>query len=213
MRANEQSSERASALASVVLPTPGTSSTSTCPSASSATTARSTIAASPLTASRTFAITRSAASRALSRPRCSASAASIALILRVSAPGRVQSCSTRSSTAPAIARLGARATCVTPSARDERDLVVIDVEADVGARDVVEHDQVDALAHALGLGARRRRRRPPRRIRPAPGPAGGAAASAARTSAVGSSSSDHAPLARAFPAAARPAGSRRPRPP
>ena len=43
-RANEQSSERASARASVVLPTPGTSSTSTCPSASSATTARSTTA-------------------------------------------------------------------------------------------------------------------------------------------------------------------------
>ena len=52
IRANEQSSERASARASVVLPTPGTSSTSTCPSASSATTARSTMAGSPLTASR-----------------------------------------------------------------------------------------------------------------------------------------------------------------
>ena len=78
MRAKEQSSERASARASVVLPTPGTSSTSTCPSASSATTARSTIAGSPLTARRTFAITRSAASRAPSRSRSSASAASIA---------------------------------------------------------------------------------------------------------------------------------------
>ena len=87
MRANEQSSERARARASVVLPTPGTSSTSTCPSASSATTARSTVAGSPLTARRTFAITRSAASRALSSSRGSASAASIASSYAGPCPG------------------------------------------------------------------------------------------------------------------------------
>ena len=117
MRANEQSSERASARASVVLPTPGTSSTSTWPSASSATTARSTtarLAADGAPHVRDHAQRRVAREleslrfgecglhrthRTTGQPIC---------------PALVQdrSCCTRSSTAPAITRFGARGTCV-----------------------------------------------------------------------------------------------------
>ena len=100
-----------------------------------------------------------------------------------------------------------------PSAATSDDLVVVDVEADVAARDVVQHDQVDALAHALGLARARRRRRPRRRSRRAPGPAGGAppARPARRPSARARATRRR--CARACRPGSAPAGSRRRRPP
>ena len=56
MRLNEQESERASALASVVLPTPGTSSMSTWPSHSSAVSINSTTSSLPTTARAMFCL-------------------------------------------------------------------------------------------------------------------------------------------------------------
>src|SRR5664279_1305725 len=152
MRANEQSSERARARASVVFPTPGTSSTSTWPSASSATTVRSTASASPLTASPMFAITRSAASRALSSPRGSASAASIApIVVRVGAAAR-RGARPRRAAAPTLTTMGAmEAALAEPrgleSARDAALRVIANIGLAVsGEAEAVERTVVALLA-------------------------------------------------------------------
>jgi len=62
MRWNELSSDFANAFASVVLPMPGTSSSSTCPSHSSATSSSSTVSSLPTMTRATLALIRLAVS-------------------------------------------------------------------------------------------------------------------------------------------------------
>src|SRR5437870_952499 len=72
-RANERSSDRASACASVVLPTPGTSSRSTCPPAARPASASSTISCLPLRARAMFP----SSAEAIRRASCAVSGAPI----------------------------------------------------------------------------------------------------------------------------------------
>src|SRR5436190_5224687 len=131
-RENEQSSERASALASIVLPTPGKSSMIRCPSARrQSTTRRSRSVGAWTTRARlaTIAPTRSAGAGV------AAGSAKEALDLVQDRGGDLL-----------LRRPGDRAL---PARREERDLVVGGVEPDAGAADVVEDDEVGVLAGAL----------------------------------------------------------------
>ena len=67
-------------------------------------------------------------------------------------PGR-RGVSIRSRMAAAIAAFEAFGEVLDAVGADQGDLVLVHLEADVGARHVVQHDQVDALALALGAGA------------------------------------------------------------
>src|SRR5438067_10206082 len=122
-RENEQSSERASALASIVFPTPGKSSMIRCPSARrQSTTRRSRSAGAWTTRPRlaTIAPTRSEGAGA------AAGSAKQALHLVEDRGGDL-----------VLRRPGDGALA---AGRDERDLVFRRVEADVGAGDVVEDE-------------------------------------------------------------------------
>src|SRR5436190_3611880 len=132
IRENEQSSERASAFASIVFPTPGKSSMIRCPSATRDRTTRRSVSSEAWTTRRRFATiapTRSAgagtASGSAKEPLHLVENRAGNLLLR------------RFRDAPLAAR------------RDDRDLVVRRVEADVAARDVVEDDEIRLLEDEL----------------------------------------------------------------
>src|SRR3954449_10362450 len=131
-RENPQSSERASAFASIVFPTPGKSSMIRCPSATRHSTTRRSVSSEACTTRRRFAAiapTRSAGAGAI------AGSAKQALHFVEDQRGDL--------VLPGLRErlLAAR--------RHQRHLVVGGVEADVGARDVVEDDRVDVLARQL----------------------------------------------------------------
>src|SRR5919197_2157996 len=135
IRENETSSERASAFASIVLPTPGKSSRIRWPSATRQRTHSRSVSCGAWTMRARFARTAPIV-RAASRVRSgSGSLTQQLLCLRHDHGGD-----------PRLRRLLEPLLAVGP---DQHDLVVRGFEADVVAGDVVEHDQVDALAHAL----------------------------------------------------------------
>src|SRR3954451_14876359 len=165
-RAKARSSERASARASVVLPTPGRSSTSTCPSAATATSTSARTSSRTSQARRTFSATRrmvSAASSSSEGETCSGT------LMAGPAPGlrlrieRSPSGDLRAAQRDHLFKDGGGHLAL-PGQRhvalagrgDDRDLVGGHVEAGVGARDVVEHDGVEALVAQLAprLGQR-----------------------------------------------------------
>src|SRR5579871_373697 len=130
-RAKRQSSERASAFASIVFPTPGKSSTMRCPSATRQRTTRRSDSSGACTTRPRFAVidwrtSAGAGSRARSaiREKC------LHFVEDQSGDFAL-----RSLRKDAVAGGG-----------DERDGVLGRVEADAGPRDVVEHEQVGALA-------------------------------------------------------------------
>src|SRR5689334_10403476 len=132
--ANSQSSERASALASIVFPTPGKSSTIACPSATrQRTTSRSVSSGAWRTRPRFLTIDwiwslglgTSARSAIREQPLDLVEDRGGDLVLR---------------------RLRDRALA---GGGEQRHFVLVRVEADVGSRDVVEHEEVSALAGAL----------------------------------------------------------------
>src|SRR4051794_9473379 len=155
-RAKARSSERASARARVVLPTPGRSSMSTWPSASMATRTSSSTASLTSTARRTFPATRrmaSAASSSSDRPTRSGT------LTRPPRRADTRGRSTRSRPGAQLRHgvehragdlgLGRQGHVAVTVGRDDRDLVGGDVEAGVLARDVVEHDRVETLVAQL----------------------------------------------------------------
>src|SRR3954470_20841603 len=164
-RAKARSSERAMARASVVLPTPGRSSTSTWPSATSATSTSSSTSSRTSTARRTFPATRrmvSAASSSSEGVMCSGT-------LMASLPPGLRLRTERSWGDGLRAQgddvledrrgdlgLARQRHVALVGGGDDRDLVGRHVEARIGARDVVEHDGVQALVAQLapGLGKR-----------------------------------------------------------
>src|SRR5918911_704214 len=127
MRENEQSTERASALVSIVFPTPGKSSMIRCPSATRQRTTRRSVSSGARTTWARFATTRATTSAARAG---SSRSLSIAIALRQHPHRLVEDlCGD-----PLLARLrdaplGARS--------DEDNLVVRRVEADVVAADIV----------------------------------------------------------------------------
>src|SRR5687767_12764239 len=126
-REKEQSSERASALASIVFPTPGKSSMIRCPSATRQSTQRRSVSAGARTTRATFSATRSSTSAGdATGSSCLPGCASIA-------PQELRDLVQDRSRDLGLGRLrqlalGAR--------RDEDDLVLGRVEADVRATDV-----------------------------------------------------------------------------
>src|SRR3954452_18068605 len=135
-RENPQSSERASAFASIVFPTPGKSSMIRWPSATRQSTTKRSVSSEACTTRRrlaTIAPTMSAGAGA------TAGSAKEALHLVEDQRGDLVLPGLRQA-----ALAGRRHQC---------HLVVGRIEADVGARDVVEHDRVDVLARALLAGA------------------------------------------------------------
>src|SRR5215831_16059700 len=129
-----QSSERASALASIVLPTPGKSSMIACPSATRQRTTRRSVSSGAWT----------------TRPRLSA--------IVFSSPFGTGSTARSAITDQSLHLVEARSRdlvlrgfrqCALAGCREERHLVVGGVEADVRARDVVEDEEVGALAREL----------------------------------------------------------------
>src|SRR5918997_87433 len=141
-RENETSSERASAFASIVLPTPGKSSRIRCPSLTRLSTqSRSVLSGACTTRAR------------LSVTACIVSAA-VALSTRC-LPGSLTQellCSVDDRRGDAVLRcLGDP---LLACGGQQYHLVVIRVETDVVARDVVEHNEIDALALELLARAR-----------------------------------------------------------
>src|SRR5256714_5727872 len=138
MREKEQSTDRASAFASIVFPTPGKSSMIRCPSATRQSTVMRSVSSDAWTTRcrlRTIAVIASAAAEM--RGARSASKEPFHL---VEDGGRDL----------LLRRLRDRALAVRA---DERDLVVGGVEADVGAGDVVEDEEIGALVAQLRAGA------------------------------------------------------------
>src|SRR5438270_6044209 len=131
-RENEQSSERASAFASIVFPTPGKSSMIRCPSATRQSTTRRSASCDVCTTRprlATIAPTRSAGAGA-------AAGSAKQPLHFVEHPCR-------------DLVLGGFRDRALAARRDQRDLVVGRVEADVRARDVVEDEQVGVLLGEL----------------------------------------------------------------
>src|SRR3954463_1901114 len=158
MRANSQSSERASDLASIVLPTPGKSSRMMGPSHSSAITHRSSRPSGAWITRATFSITRRATTPALAIARewvesCSSDASTGVLssdrrtLLYGSASGLVPQCVQNGCGAGLF---GGSRDQLLSLGRHQHDFVEAAVEADVGAADVVHHDHVGTLAFQLG---------------------------------------------------------------
>src|SRR4051794_27969141 len=131
-REKEQSSERASAFASIVFPTPGKSSMIRCPSATRQSTTSRSVSSGACTTRRRFATI--AATRSAGAGATAGSAKD--LLHGVEDEGRdlLLAC--------AFVR-------TFPIGGDEGDGVVRRVETDVAARDVVEDDRVDVLAREL----------------------------------------------------------------
>src|SRR5213595_1789811 len=134
-RENEQSSERASAFASIVFPTPGKSSMIRCPSATRQSTTSRSVSAGACTTERRLRTTAAMASAGTSSGACSGVVANDPLDLVQH--DRCDLLLRRLRNAP-----------LSPS-RYEHDLVLGCVEADIRARDVVEHDHVGVLAFEL----------------------------------------------------------------
>src|SRR5581483_3730725 len=131
-RENEQSSDRASAFASIVFPTPGKSSMIRCPSAIRQTTTRRSVSSDACTTRRrlaTIAATRSAAAGA------TAGSAKQALHL---VEDRRRDLVLRGLRNRPLARCA-----------HEGHLVVYCVEADVGSRHIVEDEQIGLLVREL----------------------------------------------------------------
>src|SRR5215211_1484851 len=173
MRANSQSTERASDFASIVFPTPGKSSRITWPSHSMASTQRSISVSGAWITRRTFAIT----ARAVSPASTIASAGTFSFRLRASKgdppvagelraglygrggrpvptgglrAGRRGQGGDRVPHGRGAGALGAAADGDRAVGGDQRELVVGGVEADAGAAHVVQDDHVDALPGELG---------------------------------------------------------------
>src|SRR5919108_646046 len=142
MRENETSSERASAFASIVFPTPGKSSRIRWPS---------------LIRERTHSWSVSSGAWS-TRARLSTSKRTIsaaAVVSTRSLPGSLTQellCPIYDHRRDSVFRRLRHG--FVPACRDEHDLVLVGVEADVGARDVVVHDEVHVFA--LELVARTR---------------------------------------------------------
>src|SRR5215208_6667547 len=135
-RENVQSSERASAFASIVFPTPGKSSMIRCPSLTRQQTTSLSVSTSAWTTEATFSTMRSIVCAAAGAATCCRRG----LVSMPVQQGlrRVQDrCGDRS-----LRRLVEPLLAV---ARDQHDLVLVDVEADVVATHVVVDDEVDVL--------------------------------------------------------------------
>src|SRR5438105_6210310 len=141
-RENDASSERASALASIVFPTPGKSSRIRCPSLTrQRTQRRSASAGAWTTAARLSTIRRIESAAASTSTGCLPVAVS-SIPLSKQALGLVED----GGGDALLARLGNPPLA---AGRDDHDLVLYGVEADVGSRHVVEDDEVGAFARAL----------------------------------------------------------------
>src|SRR6476661_9382736 len=160
MRANSQSSERASDLASIVLPTPGKSSRMRWPSHSSAITHRSSRPSGAWITRATLSITRRAMAPALVIAwdwveSCSSDASTGVLssdrrtLLYGGAGGLVPQCVQNGCGAGLF---GASRYQLLSLGRHQHDFVEAAVKADVATADVVHHDHVGALAFQLGVG-------------------------------------------------------------
>src|SRR6266511_4580175 len=132
MREKLQSSDRASALTSIVLPTPGKSSMIRCPSLTRQRTTSCSVSSGACTTRATVATMRSTI--------CADDAASTGRGL-ASIEQRDRRIEHRSRD-PRLWRLG---DAPFPCARDQDDLVVLRVEADVASRHIVVDDEVDLL--------------------------------------------------------------------
>src|SRR5437867_2832030 len=139
-RENDTSSERASAFASIVFPTPGKSSRIRCPSAITQRTQRRSVSAGACTTRARLATTASIVRPASAVRRDSGSLTQQLLCLLYDDDGDL-----------VFRRL---ADSLLARRADEDDLVVGCIEAYVAARDVVEDDEVDALGHELLACAR-----------------------------------------------------------
>src|SRR5579864_1045457 len=145
-REKEQSSERARAFASIVFPTPGKSSMIRCPSASRQRTHRRSTSAWACTTRARFALTVAiAAAASPTANRSLRVASSIPREPERLVEDRAGDHVLGSLLDPALA-----------AARDEHDLVVGGVEADVGPGDVVEDDEVELLRLEFRARARER---------------------------------------------------------
>src|SRR5919198_758194 len=140
IRENETSSERASAFASIVLPTPGKSSRIRWPSATRQRTTSRSVSSDACTTRPRFSTIARIASAASATRRDSGSLTQQLLGSLYDRRGDSVFRRLRESL------LAVRA--------DEHDLVLARVEADVCARDVVEHDEVDAFPRQLLACAR-----------------------------------------------------------
>ena len=138
-RENSRSTERASAFASIVFPTPGKSSMIRCPSATRQSTQSRSVSAGACTTLRDVAAIRSTVCRGARLRR-----AGISMRFH-----RASSTSSRRSTssrmAAAICGFGARGTSRSPSRVTSDDLVLVGVEADPVAAHVVVDDEIDVL--------------------------------------------------------------------
>src|SRR5712691_2681645 len=132
MRENLQSSERASALTSIVFPTPGKSSMIRCPSLTRHRTTSCSVSGCACTTRATLSTTRSIV--------CAEDAASTGRgsVLIEQRDRRVE----HRSRDPRLRRLG---DAPLPGAHDQDHLVVLRVEADIGSRHIVVDDEVHLL--------------------------------------------------------------------
>ena len=152
-RANSRPSERATARASVVLPTPGRSSIRMWPSASSATTTSSTTSAAHLDDG-AHAVGDAASQRARGGDlgaRDGPDGRARIAVRRHGVPaaaGRAEVVHRREDRPRDVRLRGARDVLL-GARRHDRDLVLECVEADAGAADVVDDDRVEALAPQL----------------------------------------------------------------
>src|SRR5215218_103625 len=146
MRENEQSTERASAFASIVFPTPGKSSMIRCPSATRHSTANRSVSSGACTTRATLAVIRAIASPATAGSGAP-STAGLSML-----PGTQALCLVEDRGGDLrLGRLRDRPLAVP---RHEHDLVVRSVEADVLAADVVVDDQVEPFRVELLACAR-----------------------------------------------------------
>src|SRR5262245_7958132 len=157
-RANCRSSARATDRASVVLPTPGRSSMRMCPSATMQTRTRSSSSLRTSTASVTASATwrrNSCALASSASPTEPGSSMLSVLIVRLlprsscGGPFSVAQVADHVEDYPRNLGLGRTRHMALAVGRDDRDLVLGSLEADVRARDVVDHDGIEPLAREL----------------------------------------------------------------
>ena len=163
-RWKRSSSDRASAFASTVFPTPGTSSTSTWPSANRQSSGSRSVSCEAWTAEPRFSTTtRRERGRDLAGRVSRSSAFSLIRLLEQPLDLVEDRAGDRT-----LRRLPDGPIAVVT---DEHDLVVLAVEADVVAAHVVVDDEIDVLVRQhRPLACETVPSAPPRRTRPAPGP-------------------------------------------
>src|ERR671924_651190 len=141
-RENDASSERASAFASIVFPTPGKSSRIRCPSLTRQRTQRRRVSAGAWTTEARLSTIRRIVPAAASTSTGCRSATVLSIPLSQQRLGLVED---RGGHA-LLGRLGDPPLAV---GRDDHDLVLYGVEADVGSRHIVVDDEIGAFAVAL----------------------------------------------------------------